>query len=443
MKRLSVVLFFVFATNYTCPWMLSASEYYRSNPQPESLVLTLQEAVKMALVRSPQVSLAEAQALRAGEAVLESRSLNRPQLFTGTGLAYNNGFPLSIEGSAPSIIQIGASQPILSKKNANLIHEAEESEKASHLGTESARNELVMRTAMVYYQLYRARKVIALASDGLNAAQKQLKYVETLFDAGRVRPVDVTLARNGLISAQQRLLVAQEQAKLGETELRELTGLPDTVPINTKEPQIDNPIFEEKGEVLYQEALERTPEILQGEANLRAKKFHVEAEKGERWPRMEIITEYALFSRSNNYEDYFNRFTRNNYLLGLSVQVPLFDGFRTSSRVAQSRQEVNEEQHRLQRIKSDLKLDIQRGLSALRIARSASELARSDLDATREMAQVNGTLLENGRISSKDFEDFQLQLQQKELALLEADQILFQRKLELLRTVGSIAAAIQ
>ena len=111
--------------------------------------------------------------------------------------------------------------------------------------------------------------------------------------------------------------------------------------------------------------------------------------------------------------------------------------------MAQSRQEVTEEQCRLQRIKSDLKLDIQRGLSALRIARGASDLARSDMEAAMEMVQVNETLLQSGRISSKDFEETRLQLQQKESAQLEADQALFQRKLEFLRTIGSLAAVLQ
>ena len=114
------------------------------------------------------------------------------------------------------------------------------------------------------------------------------------------------------------------------------------------------------------------------EATLKAKEYHVEAEKGESWPRLELVSEYALFSRTNNYDDYYNRFTRNNYLLGISIQVPIFTGSRTKSRVEQSRQEVSEEHYRLQSLKSDLKLNIQRGLSSLRIARSTLKLARNE-----------------------------------------------------------------
>jgi outer membrane protein len=412
--------------------------------KPETRVLTVQEAVKMTLARSsPEALLAEAKAARARQALRESRSLNLPQVVTGTGLAYNNGFPLSIEGAAPSIFQVGAVKPILSKKNNNLIREAEESAKAGQIGKEAARNELASRTALAYYELYRARKIIALASAGLASATKQLELAEASLGAGKVRPVDVTFAKNAIISARQQLLVAREQENLAEVELRELTGLSEAISIQTQEPRIDSSIFESDADALYEIAIEKVPEILQADANVRAKTFHVEAEKGERLPRMEIVGQYALFSRTNNYEDYFNRFARNNYLLGLSIQFPIFDGFRASAKIAQSRQEVSEESYKLQRMKSDLKLNIQRGLSALRIAHGAFDLALSESEAAKEMVQVNETLLASGRVSAKEIEESRLQVQQKELALISAGQSLFQRKLELLQLVGSLTSAIQ
>jgi outer membrane protein TolC len=249
--------------------------------------------------------------------------------------------------------------------------------------------------------------------------------------------------KNGLNYARQQLLIARELETQAEAELRELTGLSEAVSIQTKEPQIDSALFRSDADTLYGKALGITPEILQADANIRAKEFHVEAERGERFPRLEIVGQYALLSRTNNYSDYFSRFERNNFLLGLSAQIPIFDGSRASARVAQSRREVSEERIRLQRMKSDLKLNIQRGLSNLRIARGAVELARSDAEAAREMLQVNETLLTSGRISTKEIEDSRMQLQEKELALIDAERALFQRKVELLSVTGSIASAIQ
>lgn len=406
-------------------------------------LLTLQEAVGLALARSPEVLLANAQSVRGSEAVRETRSLYHPQVYTGTGLAVNNGYPLSMEGAAPSIFQVNAIQPLLSKKNNNLIREAEQSGKAARFGAESVRNETAWRTALVYYQLYQSRKIVDLASERLQSAQKEQEQTETLLSAGRVRPLELTLANVAVLAARQELLVAREQAQLAETELRELTGLDDSVSIAAVEPVIENAAFGLTGDALYRQALECSPAILESEANVKAKEFRVEVEKGERLPKADILGQYALFSRTNNFQEFFNRFSRNNFVLGLSLQVPIFSGSRISSRVAQSRQEVSEARYRLESVKSALKLDIERALSALRIARGAAELARSNAAAARETVQVNEALLEEGRIGPNEMEEFRSQMQQREIALIEADQVLFQRKLELLRALGSIASALQ
>jgi outer membrane protein len=240
---------------------------------------------------------------------------------------------------------------------------------------------------------------------------------------------------------EHQLMVANEQEKNSEYELLELIGLSDKTSIRTVEPQIDNPIFYMQEEILSQQALESAPEVLQAAAIVRAKEFHIEADKGENYPRFELVSHYALFSRTNNYEEYFRNFSRHNYILGFSFQIPLFNGFRTKAKVAQSREEATEARYHLQSIKSDLKKNIRSESSALRIAQDAVELAQCELKAAQENLQVNEALLESGRISSQQFEELRSVLRQKELALLESDLELFQRKISVLRAAGIIASA--
>jgi outer membrane protein len=410
--------------------------------QLETRTMTVQEAVRMTLSHSPEALVAEAQDARARAALRESRTANLPRFYAGSGLAYNNGFPLSIEGAAPSIFQITANKPIFSKTNNNLIREAEESGKASQLSTESARSELASRTASVYYQLFQADKILALLSAKLDASLRQEMQLKALLEAGKVRPVDATLAKTAVLSARQRILVAKEEAAIADKELHKLTGLSDSVKIQTVVPIIENPIFDLQEEALFQQALQNSPSILQAQAEVRAKEFHVEAERGGYFPQMEIVGEYALLSRENNYEDYFNSFVRNNFLIGLSVKVPIFNG-TVGARVAKSRQEASLARRKMESMKSDLKLDIQRRSGALRIARGAVDLGNNDVDAAREVVEVSETLMEAGRISEKDLEDSRAQLLEKELAILDADQALYQRKLDLLFSTGIIVTALQ
>ncbi len=402
-------------------------------PTAEGVTLTLHEAIHLAVSRAPEVSIADAQVTRAGDALRETRASNLPKLTAGTGLAYNNGFPLSIEGSAPSAFQVGLSQSVLSARNKHLIQEAQEGINTTKVGSESTRNEVATQTALAYYALHKARTMEALWLARRDAAAKEEEETEALLQAGKVRPLDLSIARTAAAGAEQRLLIAHEEVRLADAELRQLIGQTGPGPIATSEPQLDQEVLGLPADALLQKVLATNPAILQAESELRAREFHVEAEKSNRYPRFEFVTQYALFTRYNNYQDYFNTFTRNNFLIGMSIQVPLFDGSLNRARVAQSHQQVLEARLRLTRAKSDLQMSLQRGVSALRIARGALELARRELRTAEEAVSVNRSLMEGGRITPKELLVSEDQQRDKEVGLLEAEKSLFQRQVELLR----------
>jgi outer membrane protein len=401
-------------------------------------VLTLRDAVRLALARAPEVHLAQAETAKAGEALREARSANLPQIATGTGLAYNNGFPLSIEGSAPSIIQLGLSQPILSKKNKNLTREAEEESNASQTRPDSARNGLAAKVVLLYNELHQARLTLPLLEQQQEAAVKNQQATEMLLQAGKALPLDLTMAKLASANIGHQLLVVRERTRLGEVSLRELTGIPESETIRTETPEMKSEMLALPTELLYQRTLELHPEIREAKASLRAQEFHIEAEKAERYPEFTVIGQYAVFSRMNNYQDYFNRFTRNNYILGLSIQLPLFNGFRTDARVAESRHDLEAARLRLQRLESDLKLSLERSASALQIAAAAAEVVRLEVAAYEENLKVKEAQFEAGRIDPAEVDNARAQLLEKRVAAIEAEKALFERQVELLQASGSL-----
>jgi outer membrane protein len=420
--------------------LASASAILSQERGDERNLLTLREAVRLALARAPEVHLAQVEASKAGEALRETRSLRLPQVVTGTGLAYNNGFPLSIEGSAPSILQLGVSQTILSKKNNNLIREAEEGGHISQAGTDSVRNDLVAKTALLYSELHRSLLTLPILNGQLEAASKSQQATEALYQAGRARALDVTRSKIQAANLEQQILVVHERIHVAESGLRELTGIPGEQPIRTEAPQIATELFSIPVDDLYKKALEINPEVRQAEFSVRALQYHVEAEKGERYPQFTIVSQYALFSRANNYQDYFSRFSRNNYILGLSIQLPLFDGFRTSARVAQSNQEAEAARLRLQRIQSELKASLERSSSDLHIANGATRLAHLVVDEYEENLKVSETLLEAGRIDPAELEHVRAQVLEKQIAAEDAERTLFERQVALLQASGFLAS---
>src|SRR6185437_6867539 len=81
----------------------------------ETYTLTMKQAVDRGLTRNPDVILAQLDALRATQEVRVQQDPFYPHVVAGSGLAYNNGMPLSIEGSAPSIVQARATEDLFNR----------------------------------------------------------------------------------------------------------------------------------------------------------------------------------------------------------------------------------------------------------------------------------------------------------------------------------------
>src|SRR5579872_528344 len=83
--------------------------------QAEVHSMTLRQAVDAAVRQNPDIALARIDAEKARQGVRVARDPFSPRVTVGSGLAYSNGFPMSIEGSAPSIVQANARQYIFNR----------------------------------------------------------------------------------------------------------------------------------------------------------------------------------------------------------------------------------------------------------------------------------------------------------------------------------------
>src|SRR5215831_20450320 len=75
--------------------------------------LPFRTAIELAIRNSAATGIARADAQRARANYLQTRDLFLPQVTVGSGLAFSYGFPLSLEGSAPSILDVNTQEFLL------------------------------------------------------------------------------------------------------------------------------------------------------------------------------------------------------------------------------------------------------------------------------------------------------------------------------------------
>src|SRR5260370_17390886 len=93
--------------------LLSCSLLPLSELPAKAQSVSLKRAVELALTHSTASTAAANDQQRAFAAMREARNQYIPQVVVGSGLGASWGFPLSLEGAAPSIFNVNAQSPVL------------------------------------------------------------------------------------------------------------------------------------------------------------------------------------------------------------------------------------------------------------------------------------------------------------------------------------------
>jgi outer membrane protein TolC len=405
--------------------------------------LTLSEAVSLALQNNPEVRLAEVAVTLADAERREIGTLFRPQIFAGTGLAATYGFPLSIEGSAPAIFQVAANQALFNASLRNSERQAGQMREAAGQSLEGKRDDIVAATVLAYLDLGRARRSldsIRGSSENFLAAEQ---IVEERVRSGLELPIETTRARLNTARSNADQVVLESQIALLEGRLRSLTGIPQTQAILTVPAEVPVADPDESPDRLVSLALERNPGLRAIEEEVQAKEFAVKSEEATRWPRVNLVGQYGLFSKYNNYEDYFQRFARHNATFGVSIQVPVYERERRAARMSKAEAELAETRYRLETTQSAVAQQI-RQLWADREQRAAArEVARLELELARRSVEVVLAQFEEGRSNRLAVEQARIEEALRWVSLYQAEYGAEAARVELLRVTGEIRSVFR
>src|SRR5579864_5373503 len=158
--------------------------------------LPFRRAVELALQHS--TGIANADQAHALASLQEARSAYVPQLTLGSGLAWTYGFPLSIEGSAPSIVNFNSQSMVFNASQHEFIQAARRDWLASRFSTQDRRNRVILETAETYSELDSLESSLKLLAQQQQAAQKAQQIVADRVREGVDSELELTRAKLGV-----------------------------------------------------------------------------------------------------------------------------------------------------------------------------------------------------------------------------------------------------
>src|SRR5437667_3410 len=188
---------------------------------------------------------------------------------------------------------------------------------------------------------------------------------------------------------------------------------------------------------LVDRALSSSLDLQQAEFERRARAHRLEGEIATKWPTVDLFAEYGLFARFNNFQDFFQRFQRNNFNIGLQVRIPLVTSQR-SANVALARSELTTAEMDLKAKRQNVELDVERQYQRLRELDAAREVARLELKLAQENLQIVQANFGEGRSNLRDVEKARLEENDRWLAFLDSDYEHQKAQLDLLNTTGDL-----
>jgi outer membrane protein TolC len=404
--------------------------------------MTLRQAVEMAVKQNPDIMLARIDEEKARAGIRVARDPFLPRLVVGSGLAYSSGFPMSIEGSAPTVVQANARQFLFNRPQNYQVAQAREDARGAAISVASKRDEAVYRTASLYVDAERAARIGEVARKAIAGQQQVLDAVRAQVREGRALPLAGKQAELSLARSRELAENLSDDEAASETQLAIALGFPAEDRVLPIEEERAAPALPESEEQAIQAALQANQELRQLQSQVASKQLEIRGERAQRLPRVDLVAQYGMLAKFNNYAEFFQKFQRNNGQLGVSFQLPLFSP-GVGAAAAQTEADLAHLKIELANARNRVAADLQQSFRDQRKAASAAEVARLDLDVTRAQLDVDLALLQEGRMTMRQVEEERLAESDKWIAFYDAQYTLEKARWNVLRLTGGLLGSIE
>ncbi|RKX31818.1 MAG: TolC family protein [Verrucomicrobia bacterium] len=380
-------------------------------PRMEAQVWTLEQAVAFALEKSPDSRIANHRIRSAEATVRQAKSglyprvdLRASYMQTNTpmmafGAILNQGvFDFGLDFNDPGRVDnlnltglVGYNIYSGGKRSAGQ-DAADAGLRASELDSQSVRDQLAYEVVNAYFNIIKAREVVASTETAVAAFEENLKVAKLKFEAGTFLKTEVLNLEVQLAQTRENHLGFSHQRDLAERVFLNLLGLdsgqgvtlaPDdqTIDLLRPPPSVD---------------LSTHPDLLSMKARTEAAEAQVRMAKGDRMPIVNAFGSYQL--------DHGWRLdgTGDSWMAGVSVDFNIFDGAMTREKIheAEARHAVTLEGLR----KMTLGIDLQVEQAKLALAQTIQrlEVTKKVIEQAEESAVLSRARFEQGVILSSD-----------------------------------------
>lgn len=411
--------------------------------------LSLAEAVKLAAQGSAPARVASARAEQAAGRVGQARAALLPSL-AGTASTGRRTFNLRAQGiSFPSLpgvpptpdvvgpidnadARVRVTQTVLDATSWQRWRAAGAGAEAGRADLEAATEAAASAGALAWLRSARAEALLEARRMDLELANELLRLAREQHAAGVSPAIDTTRASTQAAASRAALLVAQNQAGRARLDLARALGSDPAAapaPADTLSEASAATAAPAEHDAALAFAREHRPELRGEQSRLRRAQLDRSATSLERLPRLDAAADWG---RSGQHTSDW----QETYSMALGLALPVFDGLRRESRIAEQRASEREAETRLRDMHDQVAADVAAALLDLDSGREQAVVAHERLRLAEEEVAQARERFRNGVAGNIEVINAQLSLLRARDAEIDARFGLAAARVSLARAAG-------
>ncbi len=339
--------------------------------------LTLEKAVQIALANNPAMQIARGNLQGAQAALVQTRSIFMPQINLSAAVTKTGGIsligPIQRTQNFESY-STGASASLLVFDFGRSIYRTTASSysvDASEAGMNGAAQTVILNAELAYFAYQEAGALVGVAEDALKSANEHLQQTKAFYSVGTRAQFDVTKAEVDAANAQVALLGARNNYRTARLQLENTMGIQtSTIYVTPEKPGL--PVLDVTADKALALAQDNRPELLSMQSQLHASEALYTSTWMMHLPSINATGGYTWRGLSFPLVSGWNA--------GVTVSVPLFQGFSIDGAVQQAEAGVQIASASYTSMLQSVRLEIDQQIFAL-------DEARQRIDASAKLVE--------------------------------------------------------
>ena len=391
--------------------------------------MTLDEAVKIALQRNPDLQKQILLSLSAEQDLVIARSAILPRVdFNGSlsrtrtaGSLFLQGVPVagqqSVSFNTTYSANLRVQQLIFDGgKWWNNLAASDLGLQAGHAQVDEQRLQITYLVEQRFYELVRAQRQLTVLADAAARSRDQADYTQRLFEGGRATQADVYAARANRDNDEVTRLGQERNVELARADLAVAVGVDPADPLAVAEPPnlMAEPVAPPPPQDAVARALQQRPSLKAFALTADQNRKLASAAKGDYWPQVSLE---ASWNRNANTLDTYvsNPSTDSQLSGGIVLNWNLFNGLNTKATVERANIQTALAETDLASGRRNVASDVQKAVAQLATARQQARVAQQAEQTAKEGLRLAKTRQEVGVGTQLEVRDAELKLTQAQL----------------------------